>query len=161
MILLAAYSFISIPSSPLSLRPHSNLSSAPHGTRVQCSRRCDLFDLHQELIPYDVAWSWQKNIVREKKSQIINEGDCSDTLIILQHPSVYTLGTASTHHNLNFDIQNPPFPIYRTERGGEVTFHGPGQVLTILYFLFFFFFLFYDIIHFNYDRSFSKFSFVF
>ncbi|KAL5144537.1 Octanoyltransferase LIP2p2, chloroplastic [Glycine soja] len=67
--------------------------------------------------------------LREKKLQIENGGDCSDTLIILRHPSVYTLGTASTHHNLNFDIENPPFPIYRTERGGEVTFHGPGQLV--------------------------------
>ncbi|KAG5033909.1 octanoyltransferase LIP2p, chloroplastic-like [Glycine soja] len=126
MILLGSYSLTSIPSSPISLRPHSSVA---HGRMVQCSRRCELFDLHQELIPYDVAWSWQKDIVREKKSQIENEGDCSDTLIILQHPSVYTLGTASTHHNLNFDIENPPFPIYRTERGGEVTFHGPGQLI--------------------------------
>lgn len=129
MPLLAPYCLTSIPSPPQHLRPNSILSSAAHGSRVQCTRRCDLFDLHQELIPYDVAWSWQKDIVREKKSQIENEGDCSDTLIILQHPSVYTLGTASTHHNLNFDIQNSPFPIHRTERGGEVTFHGPGQLV--------------------------------
>ncbi|XP_020205809.1 octanoyltransferase LIP2p, chloroplastic [Cajanus cajan] len=130
MTVLAAYSLTSIPSSPLPLRPNSNLSSSVfHGRRVQCSRRCDLFDLHQDLIPYDVAWSWQKDLVREKKSQIENEGDCTDTLIILQHPSVYTLGTASTHKNLNFDIKYPPFPIYRTERGGEVTFHGPGQLV--------------------------------
>jgi lipoyl(octanoyl) transferase len=96
--------------------------------RVQCLRSCDLIDFHQELIPYEVAWSLQKHIVKEKKSQIQNEGDCNDTLIVLQHPSVFTLGTASSNNNLNFDIQNPPFDIHRTERGGEVTYHGPGQV---------------------------------
>jgi lipoyl(octanoyl) transferase len=95
---------------------------------VQCLRSCDLIDFHQELIPYEVAWSLQKHIVKEKKSQIQNEGDCNDTLIVLQHPSVFTLGTASSNNNLNFDIQNPPFHIHRTERGGEVTYHGPGQV---------------------------------
>ena len=57
------------------------------------------------------------------------KGNCTDTLIILQHPPVYTLGTASSQDNLNFDIKNPPFSIHRTERGGEVTYHGPGQVL--------------------------------
>ncbi|KAJ0085571.1 hypothetical protein Patl1_09099 [Pistacia atlantica] len=42
---------------------------------------------------------------------------------------VYTLGTASSEKYLNFDIKNPPFQIYRTERGGEVTYHGPGQLV--------------------------------
>nr|KYP60936.1 Plastidial lipoyltransferase 2 [Cajanus cajan] len=92
-------------------------------------RSCDLFDLHQEQVPYEVAWSWQKKIVSEKKAQVEREGDCTDTLIILQHPSVYTLGTASTEENLKFDVKNAPFNIYRTERGGEVTYHGPGQLV--------------------------------
>jgi lipoyl(octanoyl) transferase len=97
-----------------------------------CLRSCDLYDLHQHQIPYDLAWSWQKRIVADKKLQIQNEGDCSDALIILQHPPVFTLGTAAGHHNLNFDLNDPPFHIYRTERGGEVTFHGPGQVVSYL-----------------------------
>ncbi|XP_045829823.1 octanoyltransferase LIP2p, chloroplastic-like [Trifolium pratense] len=98
--------------------------------RVQCLlRSCELLDFHQELIPYELAWSLQKDIVKKKKSQIENEGDCNDTLIVLQHPSVFTLGTASSNNNLNFDIKNPPFDIHRTERGGEVTYHGPGQLV--------------------------------
>ncbi|XP_027342015.1 octanoyltransferase LIP2p, chloroplastic-like isoform X2 [Abrus precatorius] len=92
-------------------------------------RICDLFDLHQEQVPYEVAWAWQKEIVKDKKAQIEKEGDCTDTLIILQHPSVYTLGTASTEENLKFDMNNAPFHVYRTERGGEVTYHGPGQLV--------------------------------
>ncbi|XP_027908088.1 octanoyltransferase LIP2p, chloroplastic-like isoform X1 [Vigna unguiculata] len=92
-------------------------------------RICDLFDLHQEHVPYEVAWSWQKEIVRDKRAQIEKEGDCNDTLIVLQHPPVYTLGTASTMENLKFDMKNAPFNIYRTERGGEVTYHGPGQLV--------------------------------
>ncbi|KAL3006881.1 hypothetical protein AAZX31_08G303100 [Glycine max] len=42
---------------------------------------------------YLMKWPglWQKEIVREKKAHIEKEGDCTDTLIILQHPSVYTL----------------------------------------------------------------------
>ncbi|XP_061370688.1 octanoyltransferase LIP2p, chloroplastic-like [Gastrolobium bilobum] len=135
--------FSSIPS-PLPLRPfsksnpnplsYSKSSSSSSSSLVvinttHCLRSCDLFDLHHELIPYEVAWSWQKHIVREKMTHIEKQGDCTDTLIILQHPSVFTLGTASTHDNLNFDIENPPFHIYRTERGGEVTYHGPGQLV--------------------------------
>jgi len=94
-----------------------------------------------------VAWSWQKEIVRDKRAQIEKEEDCNDTLIILQHPPVYTLGTASTVENLKFDMKNAPFNIYRTERGGEVTYHGPGQVLALnhlLQFRYLFLFILYS-----------------
>lgn len=144
MNLLGAHCFTTIPS-PRPLRPHSNLRLSSvvvindHRRRkVRCLRRCELLDFHQELIPYEAAWSLQKDMVREKKSQIESEGDCTDTLIVLQHPPVFTLGTASSHQNLIFDINNPPFHVHRTERGGEVTYHGPGQVLQFLLFVFIF-----------------------
>lgn len=86
--------------------------------------------MYKELIPYKEAWSWQKNIVKEKKSFIERNEVCPDTLIILQHTPVYTMGTGSSEEYLNFDIKDPPFQVYRTERGGEVTYHGPGQVLS-------------------------------
>ncbi|PWA65982.1 biotin/lipoate A/B protein ligase family [Artemisia annua] len=44
-----------------------------------------------------------------------------------EHEPVYTLGTASSENNLNFDVKDSPLPLYQTERGGEVTYHGPGQ----------------------------------
>lgn len=46
----------------------------------------------------------------------------------VQHPPVYTMGAGSSEDHVKFDLQHPPHPLYRTERGGEVTFHGPGQV---------------------------------
>jgi hypothetical protein len=46
----------------------------------------------------------------------------------LQHPPVYTLGAGSSEEHVKFDLHHPPHPLYRTERGGEVTYHGPGQV---------------------------------
>jgi lipoyl(octanoyl) transferase len=91
-------------------------------------RKCECFDLYDQLIPYKKAWSWQKSILNEKKALIDKNQECSDSLIILQHPSVYTMGTGSSENYLNFDIKNAPFDVYRTERGGEVTYHGPGQV---------------------------------
>ena len=84
--------------------------------------------MHKEVIPFSEAWSWQKSIVEERKTWIDSDEDGSDALIVLQHQPVYTLGTASTENNLNFDIKDPPLPLYQTERGGEVTYHGPGQV---------------------------------
>ncbi|CAH2077400.1 unnamed protein product [Thlaspi arvense] len=92
-------------------------------------RKCQCFDLYDQLVPYKKAWSWQKSIVKEKKALIDRNQDCPDTLILLQHSPVYTLGTGSSEDYLNFDIKNAPFDVYRTERGGEVTYHGPGQLV--------------------------------
>ncbi|KAK2993249.1 hypothetical protein RJ640_015728 [Escallonia rubra] len=104
---------------------HSEPTSIAH----EAKRRCDCFDIYKETVPYAEAWSWQKSIVKERKALIEQDEDCSDTLIILQHHPVYTLGTASTEKNLNFDISDAPYGVYRTERGGEVTYHGPGQLI--------------------------------
>ncbi|KAL4444215.1 hypothetical protein ABPG75_011952 [Micractinium tetrahymenae] len=51
------------------------------------------------------------------------------TLLLLQHPPVYTLGAGATEGHLRFDPAAPPLPLHRTERGGEVTYHGPGQLV--------------------------------
>jgi hypothetical protein len=49
-----------------------------------------------------------------------------------QHPPVYTLGAGSSEEHLRFDPADPPHPLHRTERGGEVTYHGPGQASSRL-----------------------------
>ncbi|KAI4316773.1 hypothetical protein L6164_024718 [Bauhinia variegata] len=136
----AAYCFNSVSAiASLPLESHSRLPKSSAGLKPVSYfkpstingqlRGCELFDLHEEQVPYQMAWTWQKEIVREKIAQIKKEGDCTDTLIVLQHPPVYTLGTASSEEHLNFDIKDAPFDIYRTERGGEVTYHGPGQLV--------------------------------
>ena len=50
-------------------------------------------------------------------------------LVLLEHPPVYTLGTGSTVDFLKFDPQNSEFEIHRIERGGEVTYHCPNQLV--------------------------------
>ncbi|KAE8675289.1 Detected protein of unknown function [Hibiscus syriacus] len=52
----------------------------------------------------------------------------ADSLIILQHNPVYTIGTGSSEKYLNFDIKEAPFDVYPTERGGKITY-GPGQLV--------------------------------
>lgn len=52
-----------------------------------------------------------------------------DVVLLTQHDEVFTLGTGSTLENLKFSLSDPPFEVVRTERGGEVTYHGPGQVM--------------------------------
>ena len=72
------------------------------------------------------AWLWQKDLVAERCS---DHEPAEDTLLLLQHPPVYTLGAGSSTDHLRFDPASPPHPLYRTERGGEVTYHGPGQLV--------------------------------
>ncbi|KAL3634238.1 Octanoyltransferase LIP2p2, chloroplastic [Castilleja foliolosa] len=98
-------------------------------TEPHTQKKCDLYDLHNELVPYSEAWSWQNAIVKEKKASSQNNEDLADSLIILQHHPVYTLGAGSSEEYLNFDVKDAPFDLYRTERGGEVTYHGPGQLV--------------------------------
>ncbi|XP_030472041.2 octanoyltransferase LIP2p2, chloroplastic-like [Syzygium oleosum] len=110
--------------------PKSTLSSASLSPIADPDgRTCECFDLHNELVPYGKAWAWQKELVRQKKALIESDGDCPDTLIVLQHQPVYTMGAGSSEEYLNFDMENAPFDVHRTERGGEVTYHGPGQLV--------------------------------
>jgi lipoyl(octanoyl) transferase len=76
-------------------------------------------------VAYPQAWDWQKQWVQAHH----RNPDHPDALLLLQHPPVYTLGTGSSLAFLRFDPQHPPSPLYRIERGGEVTYHCPGQLV--------------------------------
>ena len=53
----------------------------------------------------------------------------ADALFLVEHDAVYTLGRRSTLDNLRFDPEAGAHDIVRVERGGEVTWHGPGQIV--------------------------------
>jgi len=55
-----------------------------------------------------------------------------NTLLLLEHPSVYTKGRLSQPHHLFLstqELQQKGIPVYDTDRGGQVTYHGPGQLV--------------------------------
>jgi lipoate-protein ligase B len=54
-------------------------------------------------------------------------GSSPDILLLVEHPHVYTLGRAGKESNVG-DVAD--VPVYRTGRGGDVTYHGPGQVVV-------------------------------
>ncbi|KAK8935266.1 hypothetical protein KSP39_PZI013631 [Platanthera zijinensis] len=93
------------------------------------ARRCECFDLYEDLVPYKESWSWQKSLLKTRQTLAERNEDHYDSLFILQHQPVYTLGTGSLEKFLKFDINNAPYDLYHTERGGEVTYHGPGQLV--------------------------------
>jgi lipoyl(octanoyl) transferase len=55
--------------------------------------------------------------------------DSEDELWLLQHPPVYTLGLNGNPENLP---QDSKFPVVKSDRGGQITYHGPGQIIAYL-----------------------------
>jgi lipoyl(octanoyl) transferase len=86
-------------------------------------RICQVYQ--KGLMPYLEAWEWQKAIVAAHKA----DADYPDTLLLLEHPPVYTLGQGSDPSFLKFDPDNSAYELHRIERGGEVTYHCPGQIV--------------------------------
>ncbi|MEP0918069.1 lipoyl(octanoyl) transferase LipB [Leptolyngbya sp. DQ-M1] len=86
-------------------------------------RSCLLYT--QGLMPYKLAWEWQRSLADARKQN----PDLNDVLILLEHPPVYTLGQGSDLGFLKFDPNQSEYELHRIERGGEVTYHCPGQVV--------------------------------
>ncbi|XP_062171349.1 octanoyltransferase LIP2, mitochondrial-like [Alnus glutinosa] len=78
-------------------------------------------------INYLDALKLQEKLVADRKTHKI-----SDTLLSLQHPPTYTLGKRRTDHNLLIpepDLQKIGAELHYTQRGGDITFHGPHQAI--------------------------------
>lgn len=81
------------------------------------------------LVPYDAALALQADLVAARKA-----GTVADTLLLLQHPPVITLGVKvrqSREHVLATDdeLRARGIALFEAGRGGDVTYHGPGQLV--------------------------------
>lgn len=72
----------------------------------------------KELIDYETAVSEMERRVAD-----IRAGAEDEAVWLLEHPPLYTAGTSAKVE----DLLNPRFPVYQTGRGGQYTYHGPGQ----------------------------------
>lgn len=86
-------------------------------------RKC-LLD-NQGLVPYTVAWEQQRSLL----SQRVNDPTLDDVLLLMEHPPVYTLGQGASLDFLKFNPKEVNWEVHRIERGGEVTYHCPGQLV--------------------------------
>ncbi|GAP94611.1 lipoyl(octanoyl) transferase LipB [Leptolyngbya sp. NIES-2104] len=77
------------------------------------------------LTPYKTAWDFQRSLVDARKQ----DPSLRDVLILLEHYPVYTLGHGSDISFLKFDPAQSEYELHRIERGGEVTYHCPGQIV--------------------------------
>ena len=79
------------------------------------------------LIPYGGALELQQRLVAQRRA-----GDIPDTLLLLEHPHVITLGTSSHREHVLVDDDEARLlgiDVVDTGRGGDVTYHGPGQLV--------------------------------
>ena len=59
----------------------------------------------------------------EARAVAIADGQASELVWLLEHPPLYTSGTSGKQD----DLLDPRFPLFTTGRGGQLTYHGPGQ----------------------------------
>lgn len=73
------------------------------------------------------VWTLQKELVAARQRDEI-----ADTLVLVEHPDVITLGRGTHRENL---LMLGDMPVFEIERGGDVTYHGPGQLVGYPIFL--------------------------
>lgn len=79
-------------------------------------------------VDYEVALCWQKEFVEKRK-----RGEIEDSLFLLEHPPIYTMGSDQKWEHLLYppdELKKQGFGIYRCNRGGDITYHGPGQLVA-------------------------------
>lgn len=79
----------------------------------------------QEPVPYPVALEKM-----ETRAAMIAKGEAPEQIWLLEHPALYTAGTSAKPSDL---ITPDRFPVFATGRGGQYTYHGPGQ--RVAYFM--------------------------
>ncbi|NDC42534.1 MAG: lipoyl(octanoyl) transferase, partial [Chitinophagia bacterium] len=94
-------------------------------------------------VSYNVAWDYQESLMKanlEAKSAWYStaselpeaEADTIHHLLFCEHPHVYTLGKSGQPEHLlvnNARLQEMKVAFFKTNRGGDITYHGPGQIV--------------------------------
>ena len=80
-----------------------------------------IHDLGQR--PYQEVWDYQKEIQAKRIA-----GEIEDTLLMVEHEPVYTLGKNANENHL-LQSRDQSVDVFNIERGGDITFHGPGQLV--------------------------------
>ncbi|QWF20429.1 lipoyl(octanoyl) transferase LipB [Nocardioides sp. LMS-CY] len=74
------------------------------------------------LVDYLAAWDLQRDL-----HERVADGDRPDTVLLLEHPAVFTAGKRTELHERPLDPGGAP--VVDVDRGGKITFHGPGQLV--------------------------------
>ena len=83
--------------------------------------------LSLDRVGYEEAWDLQRLLVERRAVD-----QAQDTLVLLEHDAVFTIGRSGREEHWGRDerrLVQSGYPVYRVERGGSITFHGPGQLV--------------------------------
>src|SRR5258708_38930075 len=95
------------------------------GVRIAENLKCAVRDLGR--IGYSAAFEIQRELVGQRK-----RGEIVDHLLIVEHPHVVTMGRNGRDTNLLAGpevLERAGIEFHHTDRGGDVTYHGPGQIV--------------------------------
>ncbi|MDP4185831.1 MAG: hypothetical protein Q8862_11805, partial [Bacteroidota bacterium] len=84
------------------------------------------------VLDYQQAWDKQEEIFSAQLEHKKKGEPTSNTLIFVEHPHVYTLGKSGDEHNLLIAenlLKRINATYYKVNRGGDITYHGPGQIV--------------------------------
>jgi lipoyl(octanoyl) transferase len=92
------------------------------------------------LMDYRKAWTYQEELfnqrvhqkLEKRKSPTLVSEDLNDILLFVEHPHVYTLGKSGERSNLLITdqfLEKINASYYHIDRGGDITYHGPGQLV--------------------------------
>lgn len=79
------------------------------------------------LVPYGEAWALQQRLAEARRA-----GLAPDTLLLLEHPHTYTIGRSGTRDHVYLsesELAERGITCLEVDRGGDVTYHGPGQLV--------------------------------
>jgi lipoyl(octanoyl) transferase len=86
-----------------------------------------LWTVRAGTVPYRQAWAWQRALVERRAA-----GEIPDTVLLLEHPHVYTIGKRGSRADVLAGVDwlaARGAEVVETDRGGQVTYHGPGQLV--------------------------------
>jgi lipoyl(octanoyl) transferase len=83
----------------------------------------DAHVMHLGRVPYGEAWELQRSL-----AEAVSQGALPDTVVLLEHPPVITLGRRAEPGELHVP-EGAEVEIIETDRGGKSTYHGPGQLV--------------------------------
>jgi len=78
-------------------------------------------------LDYQTAWDLQRELYEQRLA-----GEIEDTFLLTEHPHTYTLGKSGQEENLvtdEFALKRQGIEVFRIDRGGDITYHGPGQII--------------------------------